>query len=630
MPWACSAAEGVTSAPQPVWHPTARADGQCRAGTLRSWREVADAALQTTSPFWSLTPAFPAAVTLAPEGKAAWDELPPDDSYCPVVHLTSGGEVHIADGKGSGPRRPASRVSARSDTLMLAETSTNFIHLTTLRDDHPQELGPILDLITNVATFESLFEDVSDDPRRPISRGMSSHAERLRQFDIVDEGLARRPTTDMLLVVWCTLFLVAKKVAGLARLVIDARPINRRQRKPMAMHLPSIHGVIAQILEWEVASSCDGKSYFYQFPLAPGIARYFRARLGALRGHVTEVCLKRMPMGWSFSPAIAQRVANVLVRDLGIAWVDDFIIGGTRQEYAAKRSEFLRRLRRYNVEVDDDSLEPSESFEALGMEFDLRKKVYRVKPAWAAKREAVWRDILQRSKEGSATFREVFELFGGLIWSDYVMCRPLWLRAEALAALRALAKDVEREYDKKVKLPAYAHANTEDWIAETIRNPWSAPHTRIRPSQAHELLFSDASSTGGAWIRIFKGQVVDGDAWQHKQDLHIYYQELFAMCEAASRSGCDPRNVHIVDNAPAVGSATRGHSSAYPANVLLRATYGHQRPSVWWAPTDMQLADPYTRGQKLPALPCPVSPSQREVIAALDAQGLPDSNRINS
>ena len=580
-------------------------------------------------PIWNMAPEFPS-VKLADTGDYVFsEELYPADSYCPVVHLTSGGDVRIADGKGSGPRRPARAASESVQGLKLAETSTNFIDLDALRADHPEELGPILDHITDVATFEGLFTDVSDDRRRPISRGMIDHACDLRRFDIVDEDIAQQSTSDMLLVVWCTLFLVAKKVAGLARLVIDARPINLRQCCPMSMHLPKIHDVIRRILSWEVAASCDGKSYFYQFALAPQIARYFRARLGALRGYIAEVCLKRMPMGWSFSPAIAQRVANVIVRGLGLAWVDDFIIGGSEEEFVRRREEFLRRIRRYNLEVDDESLVPKKVFEALGMEFDLVRKLYRVKPGWADKRKDHWNDVFGRSKTGQASFREIFELFGGLIWADYVMCRPLWLRAEALAALQALAKEVQRDYDRKVKLAEYAHTNVKKWIEEVILNEWASPPQRVRPSEAHELLFSDASSTGGAWIRVFKDQIVGGDAWKHSEDLHIYYQELFAMCEAAKHSGCNPSNVHIVDNAPVVGSATRGHSSSYPANVLLRATFGHQRPSVWWAPTDKQLADPFTRGQKLPSLPCPISPAQEQVIAVLDAQGLPDSNRIH-
>ena len=49
----------------------------------------------------------------------------------------------------------------------------------------------------------------------------------------------------------------------LGRLVIDARPINRRQRRPPPMGLPAMRDVIIRILSWEVPSTCDGKSFFY-------------------------------------------------------------------------------------------------------------------------------------------------------------------------------------------------------------------------------------------------------------------------------------------------------------------------------------------------------------------------------
>jgi hypothetical protein len=123
------------------------------------------------------------------------------------------------------------------------------------------------------------------------------------------------------------------------RLVIDAPPVNRAQQRPGDMDIPSMRQVISRIL------SCS----------------YFRARIAGRRGAIHEVRLKRLPMGWSHSPRLAQQTSNTLISagdglsQLGVARLDDFIVGG-RTEFHVARNCFRGRLKKYRVEVDDDSL----------------------------------------------------------------------------------------------------------------------------------------------------------------------------------------------------------------------------------------------------------------------------------
>jgi hypothetical protein len=572
-----------------------------------------------------LRPAFPA--KLADAGAGGGDVPPDYECYDPIVEIDSGGAINLMSA-GSGRRlRTRECVKVAPESLVLAETSTNILNVAALEADHP-ELCPLLSLTHDIHAFERLFLDTTTpDPRRPLSRGMDKHLDDLKKFDIIDTSAAHTTALGLLVVVWCTLFLVPKKIKTLGRLVIDARPINRRQRRPPPMGLPRINDVIRRILGWEVASSCDGKSFFYQFPLVPEVARYFRTRIAGRRGSIIEGVLKRLPMGWSFSPAIAQRVGNALTWLLGLAWVDDFIIGGTRDDYDDIRTEFKRRLHRYNIEVDNELLEPTTRLIALGLEFDLIEKRYRVSPAWVEKRQARWGELSDLIAADTATFRNIFELYGSLIWADFVCEQPLWMRAEALAALQALAKAVNGQYDTPCSFPDYARANLKDWIVDIVANPWRTPPQKLNVATVEHFLFSDASSTAGAWIRIFKNDVVDGAQWHHQHDLHIYMHELEAMCAAAQAAPDAENSLHVVDNSAVVGSAVRGHSSSYKANVALRSTFGPRKPWTIWASTDRQLADPYTRGVKIPTHPTPLSPQQHQVLATLDAQGQPDSKR---
>jgi hypothetical protein len=90
--------------------------------------------------------------------------------------------------------------------------------------------------------------------------------------------------------------------------------------------------------------------------------------------------MKRMPMGWSWAPRIAQHVSNVLTRGVGVAC---FFIGGKNvDEFNSNRELFQQRVRHYNVQLDDDTLTPSTRIEMVGLEFDLVDRRYRLQEKW--------------------------------------------------------------------------------------------------------------------------------------------------------------------------------------------------------------------------------------------------------
>jgi len=287
-------------------------------------------------------------------------------------------------------------------------------------------LAPIMD----VDAFEALFADGSPlRRRRPLSREMLRHRRNLIENDVVEPVVIplptgrRRPVAErFLLLTWCATFLVRKK-NGSGRFIVDARPINSAQKPPPDMGLPRIGAIIRDVLRHDRAAKTDGVSYFYQFPLASGIRPYFKIRLSGKRGHYANLQLKRMPMGWKYAPMIAQRVSNHLIDGLGRAWLDDFILLGTQESFSENRAQFLDRLRHYNVEVDDVELAPTEQLKALGLEFDLVSKRYRLDPDWVAKRS----DHLDAymASTGPTTVRHFLEVMGCLIWASYACKIPL-------------------------------------------------------------------------------------------------------------------------------------------------------------------------------------------------------------
>ena len=108
-----------------------------------------------------------------------------------------------------------------------------------------------------------------------------------------------------------SIFQVLKK-NGKARLVMNAKPVNEFFKSPPNMELPSIHEVIDFVLSNEVAATADARAFFYQLPLPPLLRRYFGVRVPtASRGRSFDTFeFKKIPMGWSWAPAIGQAVSS--------------------------------------------------------------------------------------------------------------------------------------------------------------------------------------------------------------------------------------------------------------------------------------------------------------------------------
>ena len=112
--------------------------------------------------------------------------------------------------------------------------------------------------------------------------------------------------------------------------------------------------MISRILSAEYVADADGVSYFYQIPLDPEVRDYFGCRLAGGRGLFRQMRFCSLPMGFSWAPGIAQRIANVIIADHGIAWVDNFFVLGTSlDDFAEHRDAFLSRADAANLLLDD-------------------------------------------------------------------------------------------------------------------------------------------------------------------------------------------------------------------------------------------------------------------------------------
>jgi hypothetical protein len=502
-----------------------------------------------------------------------------------VLVPTSGDAVTIFTTPAGG-RRKKLYGTTPNNNLMIAETTRNLIDLNALMRDSP-ELRQLLTLITDEGAFLQLFHSTGtgEDTRRPISRGMAKHRNRLRELDVLEDCGSDETGYYM------KLFLVEKK-NGEGRIIGDARPLNEAQIEPPPMMLPDLHKLIAEILTAKHVALCDGKSFFYQFLFAPEIRKYFRVRLGETRGDVFHMRLVRLCMGWKFSPCIAQRVANFLTRHLGHAWVDNFIITArNEEEFAKNTAEFRSRLKEYNVAVDDESLSAQTRFTTLGIEFDLSTSSYRLAAEWLARKTTQVRELATAT---SCSVRDFLRSAGAIIWYHHVTCLPLWMHAEVLGTLQRVCSKGLRDLDETVTLPQSTRDDLLRWAHTTAANDWRQPRP---PNSPQEFIITDASSTGGAWMSIVNERFLRGDMWHRDDHEIIFLAELDALIRARPTTD-DP--LFVNDNAAVTATIAKGHSGSYTANIRCRQRFGPERPRISQISTNIMAADRHSRGSPLP------------------------------
>ncbi|KAJ9436548.1 hypothetical protein DIPPA_34394 [Diplonema papillatum] len=511
----------------------------------------------------------------------------------------------------STPSLPGCRVAPgrRADAgLPLARVTSNRIDLRALAAmDGVGRFREVLPMLMDPVAFAEAF--VSGDAAggcRVPSRGMERHRATLRSCGVASDARSR-PAFAM------KAFTTPKKDGRTARLVLDARPLNDAMRRPPSMDLPRLRDFIAEVERHRFAMQCDGVSYFYQFPVDASISRYFGI---GMKG--CDMLLNVLCMGWSWAPCIAQRASNVLVRDLGLAWVDNFLVlGGTLDEAERNVAVFRKRAQAARVEVraegDDALWQVRSRFVCVGVEFDLAAETqrHRLDPSWAER----WVDGsgMTAVLSGRATARQFAEVFGGAVWATDILAVPRCHFAALLSFAGRLGGRMVGAaapvWDEVVDVPPSARRELGALRKIVRENPWVVGGV---PEDTGSVLWTDASSRAWAALLEAEGRFVDGRQGVFAgpdADAHINLKEMLAFAEGVVRLCWAPGAQRCrIDNAAVVGAVAKGSSSSYAANrVLSRSLRVAGRRGIVlrpdWVPSGGQLADPYTRGTSLPRFP---------------------------
>jgi len=505
-----------------------------------------------------------------------------NDPFEPIL-LPGYDNPSIALKYGKNLKRPSIRRVLRNSGK-LAPITKNRINLQKLFEMDPELLEP-LKIITDVEEFRKRLSGLPTAHK--ISRFMDRHLPDMIDFGVVEE-LWTPNSFDM------TCFTTPKKDDTL-RLILDCRPLNEVFERPPEMCLPKIHEFIDEILAHEYASQADGKSYFYQFSLHPEVAAYFGSRVTSGRGlfHYTRfLCL---PMGFSWAPAIAQRASNVLVRDCGLCWVDNFVVlGMTSEHFLARRNLFLQRVQDVNLELDDTTLSPSNRIECLGIDLDLAEKRYRLSPSWVDK-------VVLRSCpiQLTTTIRGLYEICGTLIWRWHVMRQPLCSIPEVMRCLGDAARLVIKngDWDEPFVVSELVRRELECAFTVLRENPWQSA---IVPQTGEKVdMWSDASQEKCVFLLLQGDAILDSRRWEPPANQHIFLSELQAAVNGIVRAHERGHSnvTAYVDNAPAAIALERRVYTNHLANITMQLLPDLQQcqVKVKWVSTKVQRADLYTR-----------------------------------
>jgi hypothetical protein len=416
-------------------------------------------------------------------------------------------------------------------------------------------------------------------------------------------------------------FTVPKSDHVTARFILDGRNFDKVFQavvgKPPIMPLPQIPQVVDTILNgWNIISSSDAKSMFYQFPLHYELRRYFGFDIAYNDKPATLYRLRALPMGVCFAPTFAQHVSNYICElvkfvtykehnneiELEIfAWVDNFILLTKSKEHdTAVRKIFDRITNSVNLEMKG-WIGGEHVLDALGIHFDLKNCT--ATPTDNMQENVRKLNIAlqqQNSKNSSYLNRIYLRWFGTIQWLSYSTARlPLCFCPCVMATMRQICIDESWDGTTTATDELMSEINR---ISSACLNVAYTPKRQVQNRQMTRI-WSDASTKMIAAI--------------HEQQLVAFTESISCtnrqICIAELTAGyCgyqlfDVADIWVTDNLAAAHAFARGHSGSKECDELLRTWLNTKRTPriVLWVDTACQIADPLTRpDQRYEPKPC--------------------------
>lgn len=400
-------------------------------------------------------------------------------------------------------------------------------------------------------------------------------------------------------------FKVPKK-DGDSRFITDATPLNRVQRLPPRCPIPNILELLACLQSFTWFFTFDARNFFFQFPIEDPVTRsYFTIAVNKPRGPPSFFVLRKLCMGWKYSPLIAQTVAITIANRITLeakrrlqhtffvtVWIDNFIFACVDRLDACSLLLIARNtFKECNLEVHEPS-PITNQIEALG--FCIAHSIVKHSPAFSTKFQYL---AIELSTSSSLQF--IAQLLGCFVWSSYVREIPLAFFPNIIHTMRSLHKRIcagARWSDKW-------QSAVEPFSAEisSLIDGLSSPFKQ--PPRKHDVwfeLYADAAvdSDSARWGVTSGAYEAQGFSPLH----HIFIVELLAAAVAVltvAREYPESTTLLFTDNLAVMFALRSKHSGNSKGDTILAHLF-RQLPSkfifhVTYVASQFNLADRLTR-----------------------------------
>ena len=468
-------------------------------------------------------------------------------------------------------------------------------------------LANVVDIITNPARVKTVVIDNARMSNAITSAGMWEETlEKMRK----EMGMFKWAGKDRR--AWGRFFLVPK-ADGSGRAVLDLAAFSKMCFRPPPVNLPGISGLLRRIGRWQWKSgfgySVDLRHMFFQIPVGPHLANFFTVRCRRKGGHTYQSNV--LPMGWSWSPHIAQCLAWGLVlgqlppslqamvredqwagdtppayvplydvagREVGliVVWYDNFLVLGEDEGTVAEWKDHIEKRAafcdaRWKTPVEKRQVERSVEF--LGLRFRHEPRGWQ----WQHLNTEKW----EREVPETQTRRFFARLVGVVMWDATVSGRGPSADQECVDVLRKISAGVvsRSSWGERVTVTAEEAAVLQRRMATIHAKDEAGDTMWFRGSstgnEGYVWMASDASDTTMAFVHLTpEGASLPTPAWhEDAKARHIYFKEMEA-ARAAVEWACHQFPGHVVvlatDNMAVFWAIKRGYTQVKGAQEDVR------------------------------------------------------------
>jgi hypothetical protein len=349
----------------------------------------------------------------------------------------------------------------------------------------------------------------------------------LRKYERIDRAAE--------IAAWCRVFSVPQPAKRNRRHICEPL-INDHFGSTPTIRAPLAAARAAVINRHSWGAQLDFASWFDQIPLSPSVRRFFGVRS---RNDLFRMTV--MPMGFRPSAAIGQAltwcIADVPPTALAagttiITYLDNILILGPSAAAVCELTELIIRRAvsvgaqfseglshlppeaQVATEIGKAEHQPTQSFDFLGMHYDLKTKTVR-QAAKTAKKIADIRNLFENAASTSTditcTARELAAMFGLALFASSACATRSHLPSfrPAFQFFRHVASSAATgNWDQIIHLRGSAFSSFKSWFAELAANP----PTSIIPEtvkEKREVLFVDASEAGWGAVHLRDGGLVE-------------------------------------------------------------------------------------------------------------------------